>query len=213
MGAEGSNRTAVILLNFCTKLGWRFSNSPTSPSPKPLHASCERPFMRKFIFILLFLFETNFSHSQTTNNCSCEGLVDLNYKKSIPIYNNSFGQIKYNIKQDFKNEDYLTFVIDRDSANFFHLTFTYSMKGTTYSGWVKKANYLGTFSRAYSDTLNLFSKPNLKSKIKSKIKDWTDSLLTITSCKDKWVYVKFKNNIEGWLQDKDQCANPYTTCN
>ena len=161
----------------------------------------------------MLLLQTNFSYSQTTSNCSCKGLVDLNYKKTITIYKNPFGQIKYNIKQDFINEDYLTFDIKKDSANFFYLTFTYSIEGKTYSGWVKKANYLGTFSRVYNDTLNLFSKPNLQSSIKSKVRSGTNSLLPIIACKDKWVYVKFRDKIEGWLQGKDQCANPYTTCN
>lgn len=107
----------------------------------------------------------------------------------------------------------MSFDIDKESANFFHLTFTYSIKGKIYSDRVKKGNYLGTFSSVYNDTVNIFNRPCLLSNIKSKVRIWTNSLLPIIACKDKWVYVKFKNNIEGWMQDKDQCANPYTTCN
>ena len=178
-----------------------------------LPASLTDRFMKKNLLILLLLIKTSFCYSQQTNTCSCEGLVNTDYKNSIVIYDKPFGQIKHSIKQDFKNEDYLTFIIDKDSANFFHLTFSYSLKDITFTGWTTKANYLGTFSRVYNDTLNLFSRPNLTSKIKSRIATWTNALLPITSCKDKWVYIKLNKDFEGWLQHKDQCANPYTTCN
>ena len=169
--------------------------------------------MRKILFILLLLIKSGFGYSQQINICACEGLVDTDYKNAIVIYDKPLGQIKHSIKQDFENEDYLTFKIDKDSGNFFHLTFSYSLKDKSYTGWVKKGNYLGIFSRVYNHTLNLFSMPNLTSKVKSKIPSWTNAFLPITACKDRWLYIRFRKDFEGWLQDKDQCANPYTTCN
>jgi hypothetical protein len=172
--------------------------------------------MKSILIILFLTFETSLVFCQNTNNCSCEGLVDINYKNLIDIYKIPFGQIKYKIKQDFKNEDFLTFSIDKDSANFFHLTFSFSISGKDFTGWVKKANYLGIYSRVYSDTLKLYSMANLKSPINMTIATWTNTLLPIYACKDKWVFIKYSENNrrkEGWVQDKDQCSNPYTICN
>ncbi|HSC54317.1 MAG TPA: hypothetical protein VLC98_11870 [Phnomibacter sp.] len=153
---------------------------------------------------------------QQANICSCEGLVDTDYKNAIDIYKAPLGQIKHKIKQDFKNEDYLIFTIDKDSANYFHLTFSYAISGKKFTGWVKKANYFGTHLRVYTGTLKLYNKPNSKSVIETKTDSLTNDLLPIIACKDKWVYVNHRTKNElyvGWLQEKDQCANPYTTCN
>lgn len=170
------------------------------------------PVMNKNILILFLLIKSSFCFSQMEKTCSCDGLVDIGYKNAIAIFDKPLGQIKHRIKQDFKNENLLAFTIDKDSSDFFHLTMSYSRTDKAYTGWVKKAAYLGTYSRVYNDTLNLYSKPDLRSRIKSRIPTYTNSLLPITACRNKWVYVKIKKSVEGWLQEKDQCANPYTTC-
>lgn len=169
--------------------------------------------MIKSLISFLLLLKVTFGFSQNVNICSCQGLVDIDYKKSVNIYNKPLKQIQYSLKQDFKNEDYLTFTVDKDSANYFHATFQYEIKNKHYSGWVKKANYLGTYSRVYTGPLRLFTKPNSNSRIHSTIATWTNDLLPIYGCKDKWIFVKTSVNKsfkEGWVKYKDYCSNPYT---
>lgn len=172
--------------------------------------------MQKILVVLFLLFKVSFMFSQSANDCSCEGIVDTKHKNYIEIFNTPSGQIKNKIRQDFKKEDYLTFIINKDSATFFYLTFYYSISGKAYTGWVKKANYLGTYSRVYTDTLYLYTNPDLKSRVQSKIPTWTYNLLPIIHCKEKWVFIKYlmgKEIKQGWLQYENQCPNPYTTCN
>jgi hypothetical protein len=87
-----------------------------------------------------------------------------------------------------------------------------------YSGWIEKANFIGTHARNYSpeDTLQLYEKANINSNIKSIVLNWNNDWYQITSCSKSWVYVKLNLNgtiKEGWLDPEMQCNNPFTTCN
>ena len=152
--------------------------------------------------------------AQKVTSCDCEGFVDLDYKYSVFLFNKPNGSLSKSLKHDFKNEDYLTFEIDKTSGNFFHVKIQYAINGKSYQGWVKKAKYLATFIKNYDSTVLLYLKPNVTS---VKILQESSSSVQIADCKDNWIYIKSKSTasikFEGWLQSKDQCANPYTTCN
>lgn len=85
-------------------------------------------------------------------------------------------------------------------------------------GWIKKIKEIAVYDRNYSDseTLNLYTEPNLKSKIETKITEYNIDYYTIMDCKDKWIYTHREKNgivVKGWLEPSMQCPNPYSTCN
>lgn len=169
--------------------------------------------MRYLSLIILILLMSLHGKCQSVVPCSCQGLVDINYSKPIPIYDKPNGKLKSSVRQDVKSDDCLMFFIDKDSSDYFHIELTYALKHSSFKGWVMKANYLGTFSRVYNDTLKLLSMPVAGAAVRSIIPVCTNDLLPITKCKGQWVYIRYKGRIEGWMRKEDQCPNPYTTCN
>ena len=166
-----------------------------------------------FIFLVSLAFKSN---CQTL--CNCEAIIDVEYKKKISLFEKPNGQVIKEVKHNVKNDDFLTLIIEKDSLDYFKVNLRHSISGDEIKGWIKKNNYIGTFARNYNSKkrLNLYSKPNLNSEIKSTVNEWTNQLYVIHKCSQKWVYVKIKNKgkiVEGWLQPEMQCPNIYTTCN
>lgn len=175
--------------------------------------------MKKFLnYIFLFSLLTK-SFGQTKSSCNCRAMIDINYKNEVSIFDKPNGKIIQKLKHNFEEEDYLTLTILKDSADYYKVNISYSIKeNSNLIGWLKKSNNIGTFAKNYSpkEKLNLYTKPNKKSKIKSIIPNWTNQLYIIKKCDEKWVYVKIKYKgvaKEGWLEPEKQCDNPYTTCN
>jgi len=167
---------------------------------------------------LTILIVSLFTCSQgITQNCNCKGLVDWNYHDPILLFEIKDGTIIDTLTNDSANENSLVFNIIEDENEYFKVEIGLSQDTVWKKGWIKKADYLGTYARNYSiDKLTLYSKPNLKSKPKSIIKEYYEGLYEIMKCNDEWVEVKVTINgkeYSGWLERKMQCPNPYTTCN
>ncbi|MDP3681635.1 MAG: hypothetical protein Q8R22_12450 [Flavobacterium sp.] len=172
--------------------------------------------MNKYLTFIIFFSLVLKANCQT--KCNCEALIDIEYKKEITLLEKPNGKIIKKLKHDFKNEDFLTLTIEKDSLGYFKVSLLYLVSAKEFKGWVKKNDHIGTFARNYEPNkkLNLYSESNVNSKVKSTIEDWTNDLYIIEKCAGKWVYVKIKYNgkiFEGWLKPEMQCANPYTTCN
>ena len=148
--------------------------------------------MWKFYLIFLLLFIKQTICGQTTSICSCEGLVDTDYKGLISIYDKPNGKIKFRIKHDFKNEDYLIFTINKSWQDYFNVTLSYAINGKAVSGWVKKNKYLGTYPRAYSEGVRLYSKPDTSYKVIGIILPENAELAQILNCTNNWTYVRLK---------------------
>ena len=172
--------------------------------------------MLKLSLIHLFIFFNLVTFGQGNPTCSCEGFVDTEYKDLVYVYDKPNGTVKTQLKHDLKNEDYLIFTIEETLPHYFRMTISHSINGKPISGWVKKAKYLGTYPRAYSEPLQLYSKPDKTSTVTSIINPEDGKFTQILSCLIDWTYVRIeiKGQIkEGWLSRLDQCPNPYTTCN
>lgn len=164
--------------------------------------------------LTILLLISNFTFSQ--NICNCKGLVDIKYNSNIDILELPNGKLIKTIKQDAKNDNYLTFVILQDSLNHFKMTLMFGMKGDNITGWVKKDKYFTTTLNSYSEPVILYQSPNNKSTQKHKIDKWQDEYFPIINCKSNWTYIKIKHGdkfVYGWLDPNRQCNNPYTTCN
>lgn len=61
---------------------------------------------------------------------------------------------------------------------------------------------------------NLYAYPESKKSIHFSNRG---KILTLLGCEGNWALVQYQNDegsiIKGWLSPKDQCANPFTTCN
>ena len=174
--------------------------------------------MMKIILLGFLFFTFSECFGQTNSKCDCDGLVEPFYMKPILLLDKPNGHIKNSFTQDTAKQDFLVFTIDNDSLDYFHLKLIYPFSKRADSGWTKKSKYLGVYARNYAprDTLFLYSKADIKSKLSSFIPSWTNQLYQIVKCNNKWVYVKIEINgtiKEGWLRPEMQCSNPYTTCN
>jgi uncharacterized protein YgiM (DUF1202 family) len=77
-------------------------------------------------------------------------------------------------------------------------------------GWVF-ASRLGVSSKGYDrKTVSLYSQPSFRSKVTGTVQP--NSETSILGCSGKWLKVKGKQQQQGWLEPRQQCAAPYTSC-
>ena len=170
--------------------------------------------MRILNIILLLTFI-----SCQSQNCDCEGFIDLESNKIINLYSDSDGITKIaELQNDIENEDFLIFKILESNNDHFRVEIGRAMSEDRISGWIKKVKEIAVYDRNYIEleTLNLYTKPNLKSKVKTKVTEYNVDYYTIKDCKGKWIYAYREKNgqiFQGWLEPTMQCPNPYTTCN
>jgi len=173
--------------------------------------------MKKHLIFIFFLSLTIKCFGQV--NCNCGAIINIDFKNDVSILDKPNGNIIKKLRHNFEEEDFLILTIKKDTVGYFKVEISYSIKeNSNIIGWIKKDTNIGTFAKNYSqkEKLNLYSKPNKKSKINSNVPNWTNQLYVIEKCSEKWVYVKikYKGKIkEGWLEPEMQCDNPYTTCN
>lgn len=135
-----------------------------------------------------------------------QGVAHL-YEKPISqnivdsIINDSINEVYYcvSIIKFTRNRAFVSTFIDDETL-------------TMHRGWVDW-KYLGI--RLNNDTIFTRHQPSSKSKVWCVIDqpNWRD-IYPVKCARDGWLYIMDKNrNIIGWVDPKDQCANPYTTCN
>lgn len=154
-------------------------------------------------------------HAQQ-KQCNCALLVNPEYFGKVVLYKHPGGAVVKSVKNDSLKEDYLSVSVNSDSSGYFLATLKYEMSGKSYTGWIKKEKYLGTYSRNYNPKakLPLYTDADKKSKVtyvKSEV-----IFCPVTRCNNKWVYTTLRVNgkeVSGWLAPDMQCANAYTTCN
>ena len=167
---------------------------------------------------IFFLIMSLLLVGQSNIKNDCCALIDPNYKGDVVIYDNPNGNIVKILRHSISEEGeyYLALSIFNDSLGFFYVAIgLLSSDKKEIKGWIKKINYIGTYTRNYSSTLNLYDSPSLKSKKRSTIPGGEDCFAIIDSCYKKWVLVRIKNKgkiKKGWIEPDMQCCNPYTNC-
>lgn len=166
--------------------------------------------MTKFIAIALL---SVFYISAKAQQCNCDLLVNPAYFGKVALYKKPGGVASRSVKNDSLQEDFLSVTINGDSLGYFHAKLTYSMARKSYTGWIKKERYLGTYSRNYNPNkkLSLYASADKGSKVIQTATEVT--FCPVTKCNRKWVYTTLPNKLSGWLAPDMQCANAYTTCN
>lgn len=164
------------------------------------------------ILLLIFI-------SCQAQNCDCEGFIDWKSDRIISVYSDSDGKIKIaDLQNDIENEDFLIFKILESGKSYFKVEIGRATTEERIIGWIKKLKEIAIYTRNYeiSETLNLYTEPNLESKIKTRITEYQKEYFTIIDCTGQWIYAhreEYGEVFEGWLEPKMQCANPYATCN
>ena len=134
----------------------------------------------------------------------------------IPLYKNNNSKIvNYEIINDTVKEEYYSLYIDKIKRKHVLVEAYTPFDRIKKVGWIN-IKYLGIYPSSFFK-INLYSKPNLKSKIKSQIIKPEYFPFNILDCSGEWLYVKYldadNKYKEGWLAPDDQCSNPYSTCN
>ena len=150
--------------------------------------------------------------------CDCEGFVDWQKDVQVKLFDQPNGLVIDTLTHDYQLEDFLTFTIYDIQDDFFKVRIGRDIEGQNQKGWIKMKPYLGLYARNYSDsdTLYLFSEPDLKSRPNDTINKYYPKFYTVTNCEGKWakVILKTRNKeFTGWIQPRMQCSSPYTTCN
>lgn len=176
--------------------------------------------MRVLIIIVLFSF---CGFAQNQNQLHYLDVVEAYYNKEsvkpLYIYDAVDGNIidtLFNIES--KNAYYKISIIESQYGwfkikNLQRLPESY--KNYDYENhWVKSSNFLIHVDN-YDEkrVVYLYDLPSKKSNRIHKLDDF--QITNVIEISDRWAKVKFKvgkKTIEGWLDFKDQCAYPWTTC-
>lgn len=144
-------------------------------------------------------------------------VINFEYTKRIIVKDSKGNELGF-LQNNEETEDYISLKVKKDSLQSFYVEAITEIAGTNIEGWIKKADYIGTYARNYEEGqfLNLYEKPSEKSTIISTVKEWIPDLYTITKFRDDWVFINIEyegNKYSGWLEPEMQCPNSYTTCN
>lgn len=166
-------------------------------------------YFTKLLIVQLLLILSIGAYSQVGN-----AIVTPNSQGIAYLYKDSRSHnIVDSIVNDSVNEVYYCVSIIRATKKRAMVS-TFIDDGTfaMHQGWIDW-EYLGI--RLNGDAIAIRCQPCAISKIRSMINlpYWKD-IYPINRAQSGWIYIKdFKRSIVGWVEPKDQCANPYTTCN
>ena len=180
--------------------------------------------MKALLTMLSLLVFTNL-YSQV----KCAAVIDWQYTGNIDIYDKPTGKIIYQLKNDSANEDFLYLTINNEAGNYFNVSISFNSQlvsfnsqlangNKTMDGWIRKANYIGAYSRSekFPMSLTLYKNKKISDSNKVVIENWTPSFLTIEKCANEWTLVSLhhhKKLYKGWIETNKLCANSYTYCN
>lgn len=165
------------------------------------------------IFFLLVL--NNPVTGQKTFVCNCKGFIDTGFKGNIAFYEKPGGKQISLVKYQHKKSNYLLFDIDQVADSFFYVRMKYALTGESFRGWIRKSGNLVTMLRKSGAGIELYAEPGAASKIRYHIPGPVSGNFQIFNCSKSWLYIKGllqKPLVEGWLQTKDQCVQPVSTC-
>ncbi|WP_405207175.1 hypothetical protein [Aquimarina sp. LLG6339-5] len=147
----------------------------------------------------------------------CDAIINWKYDGEITLYEKPDGKKIISLKNDQKNENFLSLKIVEETDNFFNVNISLEMSSKSYKGWIKKDKYIGAIVKQEQELMNLtlYTKPNLKDSNKTELEKWKSEFITIVKCEGNWTLVSFDykgKRIMGWIESDKLCANNYSTC-
>lgn len=171
--------------------------------------------MRYILITLIFIPHILFGQNKPKNEtCRCSVIL-FEKQRKVPISNNN-GEVICYIMNDTITEDYFGISIMKIKNNRAYVSASATLYDTLPKiGWIQ-TKYLGIYPNKFSK-INLYSKPDTKSLVRSTIIKPEYYPFNILDCKGAWLYVSYydvdRKKKDGWLAPDDQCSNPYSTCN
>ena len=129
----------------------------------------------KILISLSLIICCSFLFAQNNTKCNASAFLSINFKGKKQLYDKPNGKIIKYIKQDMKNEDYITLEIIDKNDSMFYVSANYEIGGFISKGWIKKDKNIGIYSRAYNCLLKLYTKPNENSEVNFIIKGYITS--------------------------------------
>lgn len=169
---------------------------------------------QSFYIIILFSLFACKSNAQKSNGDLCYVLLKPT-QVYVDIYNSPNGRILYSIINDTIKEDYFSLLVRETNDGWLRVIPSSILDTSKAEGWIKISN-TGIYTNNYSSSLKLYKEAKQGSPKLIEIKEYNNDMLSIIEYKDCWLLVETKNGkttTSGWLSPKDQCANPYSTCN
>jgi hypothetical protein len=166
---------------------------------------------------LLLIFLIVYSKAFSQNNCSA--VIDWKHVEMIDIFNQPYGKIIRQMKNDTITENFLNVEIINQKSNHFYVSIYLAMNESEKTlGWIKKGEYIGAYKRheEFPMDLTLHKTKQNNEKNSIVIKNWIPKLLTIEKCTGNWILVSLRQNehkYKGWIKAMELCANAYTYCN
>jgi len=173
----------------------------------------------KTILILLFAVIGCSSDNPKEQSWPWNALL-LENDKSINVYESSIlKSVKYQLKNDTEKEEfYLIEILQKKDSAFEIKSASAFHENEISTGWVN-FNELGIYLRPTNveGSILLYTAPDIDSQT-IPINGNRTELVKIIDLDDSWLKVELRNNtnqemVIGWLNKKNQCSNPYSTCN
>jgi hypothetical protein len=120
-------------------------------------------------------------------------------------------------QNNHENEDYLSLKIFSETNDFFYVEMLSDRSNNTYTGWIKKSNYIGAFSKNEQEIQNitLYTEPSQENSNRIALDNWKSEFITIEKVEGIWRFISLNHNgkrVSGWIEARLLCANNYSTC-
>lgn len=169
-----------------------------------------------FALCLFSIVSCQNSNSQSSDNAWPWNALICIDQVQIPVYNKAKKDVvSYFIMNDTIKEEYFLIQILSKNRNLVKVKTASAFEESKISeGWME-LKYLGIYtnSKNKEGSVPLYLKPDIQS---DNTKLITNKIVKILDIKDDWYkVVSFSKHSKfiGWIKKKDQCANPYSTCN
>jgi hypothetical protein len=169
--------------------------------------------MRISVLFLFFLPLLALSQEETYP----EAIINWRFIDDVEIYSMPNGNLVSSMHNDHENQNYLSLKILTETGDYFYVEMTHSVYGKSRTGWIKKSEHIGAFSRndAEIQNLSLFSNPHAtNSKIRN-LTGWQSGFITIEKCQNNWRYVSLiykEEKVSGWIEADKLCATNTSSC-
>lgn len=167
--------------------------------------------MKLKLILLLFLLIPLFGIAQ------CDAIINWKYDGEVALYEKPEGKKIVSLKNDQKNENFLSLEIVEETDNFFNVNISFETSSKSYKGWIKKDKYIGAIVKLEQELMNLtlYNKPNQKDSKKTELEKWKSEFITIVKCEGNWTLISLNykgERIVAWIESDKLCANNYSTC-
>lgn len=132
----------------------------------------------------------------------------------VAVYASTSGEVVDSIQNDYQMESFYSVKVFSQKNDWFRILA--EAIETESKGWILNKSTLGTYSRNYTDTLFVYSKPDTTSNTECFFPEFFTTAMKVQKCENEWMKVEVENNgkkCTGWVLESMTCPSPYTTCN